>query len=137
MTRVLVCGPPRCGKTTFSLKIAARMGLDELAVQHGDDLVGVLPWSEAGQMVSWISGEGPWCIEGVSAVRALRKWVLAHPGDEKPCDVLYLLTSPFREWKDGERTMAKGHATIFFGIESEVRRRGVVVRLCIDDMRGL
>jgi energy-coupling factor transporter ATP-binding protein EcfA2 len=138
VTRVLVCGPSGCGKTTFSLRLAAAMGLDESAVRHGDDLITSHSWSGASAaMVSWIESPGPWCIESVSVVRALRKWLAVHPGDEKPCEVLYMLTRPYAVWEPGHRAMAKGHATIWSGIEAEVRRRGVNVRESLDDMPGL
>ena len=112
----------------MSLHAGYSLGLDPLEVQHTDELVGVLDWSEASDEVArWIRTPGPWVIEGVAAVRALRKAILAFP-TEKPCEVLYLLERPWVPLGKGQETMAKGCATVWSEIAERVLRLGVTVR---------
>jgi hypothetical protein len=136
MSRILIVGGPRTGKTVLSIKLGKALGMDELAVQHCDELIGVLEWSEASaEVAKWLEAPGPWVVEGVTAVRALRKYLAAHPHPEKPCDILYTLTAPFVVLSKGQLAMTKGHMTIWSGIEDEVIRRGVEMRSRVDDLR--
>lgn len=124
--RVVIGGGPRTGKTTLAYRMATALRLDVLAIQHTDDLVGVLPWHEASDEVSrWMCEPGPWVLEGTAAVRGLRKALDASP--DRPCDSLVWLTDPFTVLSKGQAVMAKGCATILAGIEAELRRRGVEI----------
>ena len=99
-----------------------------MAIRHCDDLAGVLEWSEASRVIAeeWMTEAGPWVIEGTAAVRAARKFLLAHPGTP-PCDFLLYLTEPWTDRLPGQVTMAKGCWSIFVGIEKQLQAAGVNV----------
>ena len=128
MTRIVICGGPRTGKTTLASAVAKEMWLvtpepdigerPDPAVRHSDDLIGTLDWSAASAKVAtWLDGPGPWIIEGVALARALRKWREAHPGEPPPVDRVIRLTTPHVELSKGQAVMAKGEATVWAEIE--------------------
>lgn len=81
--RVVITGWPRAGKTT----LATRLEASGIQVEHTDFLIASHAWSDASAAVALRMREpGPWCFEGVTALRAIRKAALAHPG--RPCDLL-------------------------------------------------
>jgi hypothetical protein len=138
MTRIVICGGPRTGKTTLAdqLQVAA---LDAWVKEHGsivdlegpvcmrsDDVI-TLGWSEASQRVSeWLDAPGPWIIEGVAVCRALRKWREAHPG-EPPVDKVIRLTAPHVALTKRQAAMAKGEETVWQEIEQWLLHSGVTV----------
>jgi len=124
VSRTIICGAPRCAKTTLALELAEKQ---DRAVYHTDDLIGDLSWSEASQFVAdvWLR-DGSWIIEGVAMSRALRKWLRAHP-EGKPCDAILRLTSPLVALTPGQQTLAKGEETVWRQIEPELRARGVSI----------
>lgn len=69
---------------------------------------------------------GPWCIEGVAAVRALRKALAARPG-ERPCDRVLYLTEPKAEQTRGQAAMGKGSDTVWREVAPMLRALGVEV----------
>lgn len=82
--RVIVIGPPRSGKSTFARSLRAegvptRCGDPRSLVKDPEHGVEYLPegldWSEGSRYVAdiWLPSPGPWCCEGISMVRALRK----------------------------------------------------------------
>lgn len=94
-------------------------------VFHTDDLMH-LEWSEASLTASqWFSQPGDWTVEGVAAVRALRKWMSANPG--KPCDRVVWLSQPKVTRTPGQNNMAKACETIWREILPELRSRGVEI----------
>ena len=121
MTRILIAGGPRTGKTTLAKTLAQELGIPAL---HADDAI-PLGWSESSAEVArWIALPGPWIIEGVSVPRALRKWLDAHPHartDEIHCR---WLSTPYGALTDGQRAMSKGVQTVWREILPEVYRRG-------------
>ncbi len=125
MSRILIAGGPRTGKTTFADRIAASTGL---VARHTDDLVGRLDWSDASAEVArWMAEDGPWIIEGVAVPRAIRKWLAAHPGDAAPADVIVWLPASVVPRTPGQVAMAKGVETVWREVLPELRRRGVPV----------
>ena len=118
--RVCIVGGPRTGKTT----LASTM-LDPL---HTDDLIGALDWSAVSEIIAtqWIPKPGPWVIEGVALVRALRKWIERNAAG-KPCDRVIVLRTPKVELTPGQAAMAKGHETIWREVEPQLRKRGVEI----------
>ncbi len=121
-TRVVISGIPRSGKTTVAKMLAGRT----VEVRHTDDLVGKMEWSESSaEVATWFDAPGPWIIEGVAAVRALRKWIAAHPG--QPCDVLIWCRTPRVELNKGQATLGKGCETVLAGIQHELAARGVAI----------
>lgn len=124
--RTVIIGPPKAGKTTLAGAIANVQ--PDTQVLHTDDLIG-LGWSEASQHIAnhWLSRPGPLVIEGVAAVRGLRKWCAANAAG-KPCDVVLYLTEPWVKLSPGQASMATGHTKIWAEIEAELVSRGVEVR---------
>lgn len=115
--RVVIAGGPKTGKTTLAAAPDAR---------HTDDLIGTLDWSAASAEVArWFSEPGPWTIEGVACIRALRKALDTSPA--KPCDRVILLTRPHVMRTTGQEAMWKADAARWREIEPELRRRGVII----------
>jgi hypothetical protein len=124
VTRLVICGVPRSGKTT----LAARMHPQAAGrIRHTDDLIS-FGWSRASEIVAaqWFTLSGPWVVEGVAAVRALRKWLRAHP-EGAPCDRVIWCNAPHVALTPGQETMAKGARTVWNEIAAELEGRGVVV----------
>lgn len=137
MTRIVILGGPRTGKTTLakSMALQARrgarpqtVGMDgHVNVYHTDDLIR-LGWSEASRAAAmWFDEPGPWIIEGVAVVRALRKWRDAHPGEPPPVDRVIRLTTPHVELTSGQATMARGEETVWLEVEPWLAEHGVSI----------
>lgn len=124
--RIVIAGGPRTGKTT----LAIRLGVQHFIIpRHTDDLIATHAWSEASdEAARWLEHDGPFIIEGVAAVRALRKFLKAHPS-RRPCDVVHWLFAPKVEQTPGQRAMAKAALTIWIQIRGELEARDV----CIDE----
>ena len=109
MSRIVVAGWPRCGKTTLATKLSEAHGWP---VHHLDSLAH-LGWSEASAAaVELLERPGPWIVEGVAAGRALRKW-RALRGDTVPVDAVYYLSTPYVSLSDGQRRMGLGCDTVW------------------------
>lgn len=122
--KLCICGVPRSGKTTLSKHFE---GPGE-RVMHSDDLVGRMGWSESSDEVArWLSAQGDWVIEGVTVVRALRKWMREHPG--KPCDAVVWMPDARVPLSAGQATMAAGVRTVWDEVWPELRRRRVEIRV--------
>jgi dephospho-CoA kinase len=118
-SRIVIVGGPRTGKTTYADTF-------RLPVKHTDDLISH-GWSGASEAAShWFSEPGPWVIEGVATARALRKWLTRNP-DLKPCDMLYVLTTPKAAITPRQRAMGEGVITVFSEIEYGLADLGVVI----------
>jgi hypothetical protein len=128
MSRIVVAGGPRTGKTTLAAELA-REQLGCRKVLHTDNLIGLCSWSEASARVArWIEEPAPWIIEGVAAVRALRKWFAAHPrAGEQPASRIYWLERALVPRTPGQDAMAKACATVWAEVLPELRRRRVEV----------
>lgn len=130
MTRIVICGGPRTGKTTFAAVLAEQAQVAAVSggsveaglygVHHTDDLIeqckhlGKDAWSEASRIAStWLDEPGPWVIEGVAMARALRKWRDAHPGEPPPVDRVMRLTAPHVTLVKGQEAMAKGEEAVW------------------------
>jgi broad-specificity NMP kinase len=121
--RIVIAGGPRRGKTTRALAIAERTGA---TVRHTDELVGKLPHGDdSAEVARWFNERGPWVVEGVTAARALRKWMAMHPG--KPCDRVVLMRDPVVKLTPGQITQSKGCDTVWREIEPQLAARGVEV----------
>ncbi len=122
-TRVVIGGGPCTGKTQLSMHVASVLGV---TARHTDDLIGHLDWSGASEEVSrWMAEPGPWVIEGVATVRALRKALTASPA--APCTILHWLSGPFEPLTKGQLSMTKGCDTVLAGIRPELEARGVLI----------
>lgn len=141
MTRIVICGGPRTGKTTLANHLGlggtfenGRTGPGRTAgpgadrIRHTDDLIGLLGWSYASAGVAtWFGAPGPWIIEGVACVRALRKWRDAHPGEPPPVDRVIRLTESHAALSRWQAAMTKGEQTVWAEIEEWLLESGVEV----------
>lgn len=117
--RVVICGVPRAGKTTLAAAFSCAFSTDSL--------IDSLEWSEVSEHVSaMFDAPGPWAIEGVAAVRALRKWLAAHKGG-KPCDMVMWFGKPAIDVTAKQAAMGKGVVTVWQEIVDELRSRGVLI----------
>ncbi len=134
---IAIAGIPRSGKTTFAQQVA---GYTAPAAQifHTDHLQ-FLEWSQVSEIAAdWFdleTGEKQRIIEGVTVIRALRKWLRSHEkAHEKthekarPCEQLYWLGEARMGLSRGQATLARGCATIFSEIRPQLEARGVVVK---------
>lgn len=118
----MIAGVPRAGKTT----LAAERRAPDSEPRHTDDLIH-LGWSGASDVVStWFYLPGPWIVEGVAAVRALRKWLRAN-ATSAPCDRVVWLGTPRIELSRGQAALAKGCATVWREVRPELLARNVHV----------
>lgn len=121
-SRIIIAGGPRSGKTTLA---ATYPGL----VLHTDSLIWELDWSAASaEAAAWFDVPRPWVIEGVAAVRALRKWLAAHASGQ-PADLVLWLGTPRMALTRGQEMMAKGCETVWAEVLPLLRARGVAVEL--------
>jgi broad-specificity NMP kinase len=118
--RICIIGGPRTGKTTLASTMEN--------VLHTDDLIDKFDWSGVSEFVAtdWLARSGPWVIEGVAVVRALRKWLAAHAHGQ-PCDRIIVLTQPHVELSKRQASMAKGHEKVWQEVRTTLLARGVVV----------
>jgi hypothetical protein len=87
-----------------------------------------LPWSDQSkQVVTWLDkhSDNPFVIEGCMVARGLRKWLTTHAG--KPVDEIYLLKTVHKALTKRQRAMKRGVETVFRGIASDLKARGVVI----------
>lgn len=132
MSRIVIAGGPHSGKTTLALKLGAARG--DCPVYHSDDAM-ALGWSECSAEVAlWLDRPGPFIIEGVATVRALRKWMRAHDG--APCDIVLWLDAPLTELTPGQAALFKGCRTVWSEITPELVDRGVRVLSHLHRARG-
>lgn len=119
--RIVICGGPHTGKTTLGHRLASRN------LMHTDDYI-YLGWSQASRFFSdWmIANKGPWVVEGVAAVRALRKALTAVV---KPCDRVIWCSKIYATHDKHQAAMAKGCATVWAEILQTLRVRGVTVEI--------
>lgn len=119
-SRIIIAGGPRTGKTTLAATYHE-------PVWHTDNLIGQIGWSEISAMAAdWFDRPGPWVIEGVAAVRALRKWLTAHASGQ-PADLVLWLGTPLVARTPGQQTMARGCDTVWAEVLPLLRARGVTV----------
>lgn len=123
--RTVIIGGPNTGKTTLARKMMMIEGAEK--VLHTDDLIH-LEWSEASNQASeWFDAEFD-VIEGVTAVRALRKWLQRNP-QGKPCDRVVYLDRFHESPTKAQLAMTKGISKVFLEIRNDLLARGVEIEL--------
>ena len=116
--RIIICGGPRTGKTQLAKHLSLKFGIPTYRCTDPQALGGdaldhtELPererWSAISADVSeWFDEPGPWIIEGVAAIRALRKWHKNNPEGAPPCDKCLYLSDAKAEQSKGQQTMSK------------------------------
>jgi hypothetical protein len=120
VTRIVIVGGPKAGKTTFSARFP-------LPVIHTDEFRSLGSFSaQSAAVAALFNAPGPWLIEGVTTVRALRKWLRSHP-EGKPCDLVYALWTPFEPLSPGQRSLLAGCRKVWAEVEDPLLARGVIV----------
>lgn len=135
--RICVIGGPGCGKSTLAHEFARPLGLlvlctdtPEQARATGraiDDRTLYAPsslgkdWSGLSRWVAetWLSLPGPFVIEGLALVRALRKWRGFWPEQRPPCERLIWCREPRIGLEPGAERALVGHDTIANGLLEE------------------
>jgi dephospho-CoA kinase len=123
--RIVIVGPPKAGKTTLGRDLAESSGAQ---LRHTDDLIGELDWSGCSERIAseWFAQPGPWIIEGVAAVRALRKWLVGNR-EGRPCDQVITLSKSWVSLTPRQAGMASACAGIWGSIRGAVQARGVAI----------
>jgi hypothetical protein len=123
--RIVIVGPPKAGKTTLGRDLAESSGVQ---LRHTDDLIGELDWSGCSERIAseWFAQPGPWIIEGVAAVRALRKWLVGNR-EGRPCDQIIALSKSWVPLTPRQAGMATACASIWGSIRGAVQARGVAI----------
>jgi len=120
--RIVICGGCRTGKTTLAERLAKETGH---YLKGTDSLIEHADWSRASEIASyWFDIEGDWIVEGVAAVRALRKWLARNP-DGRPCDVCYWSNVAHVDLSLGQHRMNQGCFTVWNQVRDELLVRGV------------
>lgn len=126
--KIVIAGVPRAGKTTLAETLRVRCQ-PFIAVKHTDDLIhgDRAEWSQISDAVAtWFDVQGPWLVEGIRAVHALRKFLRAHEMGTT-CDRVIWLGTPRVALTPGQATMAKGLTTVWREIRAELLARNVQV----------
>lgn len=125
MSRIVIVGGPGTGKTTLALALGSKYNTP---IKHTDSLIDTMGWSEVSTEVSrWFDLPGPWLVEGVATVRALRKWLQGHSSGTKPADIVIFLGSPQKARTAQQRAMATGCDTIWQQVEPGLLELGVEI----------
>jgi adenylate kinase family enzyme len=118
--RIAIIGAPRAGKTTLAEELRHTLGWPIL---HTDDLA-PLGWSAASaEAARALHSTAHLILEGVAAVRALRKALAACSCP--PCERCIILERPRLPLTRHQLAMARGCATMLAEIEPELLRRSV------------
>jgi len=110
----VIVGGPGQGKTTLAAALAPHVG------QHRPtDALDSSDWSEdVTRAAEWLRDPGPWVVEGVLAVYALRRLVEA--GERPPCVVVHTTSTT-------TTPLSKAVDTVWKEIVPALRRQGVVI----------
>ncbi len=128
--RILIAGGIMHGKTTLAKKLAKELGLPHFCTdskkdtRHIEDGITYAPddlqWKEysAYALTNWLITPEAKIVEGIAAIRALRKWYEhpeLHPNqNEAPIDRLIIITTPAPKatFTPEQNRTNKGHDTI-------------------------
>jgi adenylate kinase family enzyme len=126
MSRILIAGRPKTGKTTLALQLSQQFGYP---VRHADDINASHSWSNQSlEVAAWMESPGPYIIEGVTVVRAIRKWLERSIDATKPCDIVYWGATPFVALDKNQTKLGLGCLTIWGQVHDELVRRGVQIK---------
>lgn len=130
----VIVGPPRSGKSTYA-RLLRDSGVPTFCTDPPDKVkdfehgVTYLPewldWHEGSQYVAdyWLPMEGPYCIEGVGTVRAMRKYLNKGPWPDDIYVVRFSKQYMEAVSKPGQVQMAKAINTIWDEIADRIPKR--------------
>lgn len=125
MSRIIITGGPCTGKTTVADELGKKFGV---STKHTDEIAYRVGWSNASlEVAAWIHDPGDWIIEGCTAIRAIRRWLLHTPMTEKPADIIYYGAHPFTKLTSDQLRLFHGCNTIWQQIRGELTARGVQI----------
>lgn len=141
MQRLVITGWPRAGKTTLANKLKETRlydleQVDSKSVYHLDVLFreNNLGWSEQSDTAAMLFNALPigesWIVEGVTAIRAIRKWLVGREPGAKPFNRVLYIAGPYDKSKPltpGQRAMGAGCDTALSDVTWELTRRGIRV----------
>ena len=115
--RLLILGVPKAGKTTLSEHLADRLSSHRLIFTDYDAV---------GELVSLLDMPGPWIMEGVTLVRALREWLDKHHfhPELRPADTIIWMPDPKIALTKGQQNMAAGLCTVWESVRLRCQFRG-------------
>ncbi len=126
MSKIVIIGVPRSGKTTY-----AHEHYKKEDVISTDNLLDCeeLKWEDRSRrVVEWMAGRSSFCIEGCDAVRGLRKFLVTYPG-KIPCDEVIWFGTAQEELSKGQAGFGKGCKKIFDTILLELNGLGVGITI--------
>jgi hypothetical protein len=118
-SRIVIVGGPRCGKTALAAML-------NKPVFHTDDLILGSLQQSGDAIASWFNKPGPWVIEGVTSIIALRTWLESYP--TRPCDCVLIMWVPLARLSSDQRRMTETLKMVWTGVPLELVKRGVVVK---------
>lgn len=121
--RIVIAGAPRCGKSTLLRELA----LDFPCAVSTDDFIHHTPWEEVpNACIRVLEKYDSWALEGVNAVRVLRRWI-RDLGTCPLIDKVYYLTKPMAPRKPAHESMAKGIHKQWREVEPWLLKMGVEI----------
>ncbi len=121
---IVIAGGPKCGKTTLAKKLADPTFATDDLLPKG------LAWSDQSNVVLKRMREPKISIiEGVTTVRALRKWLRVEPALRPRLDRVIWMPTPFVAQTPRQRALWKGCTTIWHQIARPLALAGVVVQV--------
>lgn len=125
VTCIAVCGGPRVGKSTLAKLLGEQQGVPVFCT---DSLMGE-PWAEIpDRAIQELLALEHWILEGVQSARVLRRWLSdTRLAPKLRLHSVYWLDRPLVEQSDGQRSMAKGVATVFSSVRPLLAKAGVPI----------
>ena len=131
MTRVVIAGGPRCGKSTLFRSLAI-----DYAVAIGTDDFMDLPWADVPDaVIDVLEKHDEWLVEGVNVARVLRRWIRDR-GDMPKIDVCYYLTTPMAPRTKAHESMSKAIATVWKDVLPRLVADGTTIVREVKRARG-
>ena len=116
--KIVIAGYPKTGKTT----LATEFEQAGYVVRHTDSVIDLGHGADSQAVSEWFNDPGDWVVEGVTAPRAIRKWLDQHPGEKFPADMVVFLREHVVPW-ESKGTFVKGLDTVWGQVTEKVRLR--------------